>query len=277
MKSPLISAKQLTASPKDNTVIFDCRFSLADTRLGERSYQKDHIPGAIYLHLDKDLSAPKAEHGGRHPLPSPEVFQNLMRSCGVSKDTNIVAYDDQRFAFASRLWWLLRYFGHDKVSILDGGYSAWKGAGGNIEPKVTPRSGNGNFVSKPRTDWVLGYENIKEQLNNEQRILIDSREAPRYQGREEPIDPVAGHIPGAVNYPWQEVTGTDGKALSPANLQHRWAGLPQERELVVYCGSGVTACVNLLSLAIIGVEGSKLYAGSWSDWCSYPSSPVKKL
>ncbi|WIO73053.1 sulfurtransferase [Porticoccaceae bacterium LTM1] len=277
MKSPLITAEQLITKPDNDVVVFDCRFSLADTQMGEQQYQQDHISGALYLHLDNDLSSTKAEHGGRHPLPSPEAFEALMRSCGVSETTHVVAYDDQRFAFASRLWWLMRYFGHDNVSILDGGYSAWKAAGGAIESSITHRSGQGNFVSKTHTDWVLGYENIKEQLNSERRTLIDSREAPRYQGLEEPIDPVAGHIPGAVNYPWQEVTGTDGKALSPANLQHRWADLPQDKELVIYCGSGVTACVNLLSLAIIGVENAKLYAGSWSDWCSYPSSPIKKL
>ena len=254
MASPLISAAELKQ---------------ADTEQGLRDYCEAHIPNSHYLHLDKDLSGPTGSHGGRHPLPSAQQFQQTMRRYGVNADTLVVAYDDQRFAFASRLWWLLRFFGHDKVCVLDGGFGGWCADDGAVENAAYKPSEDGDFVAMPNTVPIVDYDNICQHLENPDRLLIDSREAPRYQGLEEPIDPIAGHIPGAANYPWQEVTDSHGFTLSPANWRQRWATLPGDRELVVYCGSGVTACVNLLSLELAGIHGAKLYAGSWSDWCSY--------
>ncbi|MCV6606356.1 MAG: sulfurtransferase [Porticoccaceae bacterium] len=265
----LISSKELQQSQGENLVIFDCRFNLADTSQGQTAYNEGHIPGSHYLHLDNHLSGPKSEHGGRHPLPDAEQFAATMASFGVNFDTRVVAYDDQRFAFASRLWWLLRYFGHEDVQVLDGGYSHWCTQGLPVSTEIAPVSDAGNFTAQPQTDWVVGYHNVCEQLENPRRILIDSRETPRYQGLEEPIDPIAGHIPGAANFPWQEVTDEQGLARCPSHQKQRWAALREDREIVVYCGSGVTACVNLLAMEMAGIKDARLYAGSWSDWCSY--------
>jgi thiosulfate/3-mercaptopyruvate sulfurtransferase len=263
---PLVSVAGLK-DRLDETVVVDCRFSLADTRAGEASYRKDHIRGAHYLHLDRDLSAEKGEHGGRHPLPDPGQFCERVAQIGITTDTAVVAYDDSRFAFASRLWWMLRALGFRRVQVLDGGYAAWCAAGGATSadiPKPVP-------VAAHRASGYADCLDI-EGLRAAQAagaILVDSREEPRYLGLQEPIDPVAGHIPGAVNYPWQGASDETGFALDAAGQQARWADLEPGRNLVVYCGSGVTACANILSLAMAGRSPVQLYAGSWSDWCSY--------
>ncbi len=266
MTEPLISVAQLRKNLAD-TVVVDCRFSLAETGAGEASYRQDHIPGAHYLHLDRDLSGEKGEHGGRHPLPEPTRFCERLAQLGITTDTPVVAYDDSRFAFAARLWWMCRALGYRRVQVLDGGYTAWCAAGAATDAEIP----------KPQTvvaHQADGYATCLDidglrVAQGEGAILIDSREEKRYQGIEEPIDPVAGHIPGAVNYPWQGVTDTAGKAQNATAQTERWQELDPGRELVVYCGSGVTACVNLLSLAMAGRAGVQLYAGSWSDWCSY--------
>ncbi len=273
MIPPLISASDLQKLDTSNTVIFDCRFSLADVSQGEQQYHNNHIPGARYLHLNRDLSGPVGKHGGRHPLPSADAFGDLMRQHGVNHDTQVIAYDDQRMAFASRLWWLLRYFGHEQVQILNGGLQAWINNSGTTDDQI-PEAPQvpGNFTAQADDFQLVDYQNIKAHINDPGRLLIDSREERRYRGLEEPIDPIAGHIPGAENFPWQGVTNESGLALSPATQQKRWKDLPRGKELVIYCGSGVTACVNLLSLELAGINGAKLYAGSWSDWCSYLST-----
>ncbi|MGS2722344.1 sulfurtransferase [Porticoccus sp. GXU_MW_L64] len=267
--SPMISVDELNALETDNLIIFDCRFNLADTGQGQLAYNEGHIPGSHYLHLDSHLSGAKAKHGGRHPLPSPEQFSNTMSSFGVSGDTTIIAYDDHRFAYASRLWWLLRYFGHTEVYVLDGGYSGWRQQGLPLSKEAPAVPQQGNFEARPQTGWTVDYHNVCEQLESPRRILIDSRETPRYQGLQEPIDPIAGHIPGAANFPWQEVTDEQGFARCPSHQKQRWAPVAENKEIVVYCGSGVTACVNLLAMEMAGIHDARLYAGSWSDWCSY--------
>ncbi len=250
-------------------VIVDCRFSLNEPELGREKYKNSHIPGAYYLHLNEDLSSPVGKHGGRHPLPDIDKLANKLGEIGInSPETFVVAYDDSRFAFASRLWWLLRYLGHDRVALMDGGFAAWQKADYTITDGI-PAPKTGKFIPQVRTDWVIDINTVKTRKDLPEVALIDSREAPRYRGEYEPIDPVAGHIPGAVNYPWQDVTNSDGKVLSVAEQQQRWQNLANPEEIIVYCGSGVTACVNLLSLEIAGIKGAKLYAGSWSDWCSY--------
>ena len=270
MPSPLISSAALQNNIGDNTVVFDCRFSLSDTELGQKAYQAGHIPGSHYLHLDRALTSAVGKHGGRHPLPDAKQFEQAMRLFGVNQHTLVIAYDDQRFAFASRLWWLLRYFGHNNVRVLDGGFSGWCKNNGGIETgSVSPVELTGNFKATPQPSQTVDYHNICQHLSSTERLLIDSREAPRYRGLEEPIDPIAGHIPAAANYPWQEVTDSEGCAYCPASQRQRWAALPNDKELVVYCGSGVTACVNLLALELAGIKGAKLYPGSWSDWCLY--------
>ncbi|MGQ9870856.1 sulfurtransferase [Leptodesmis sp.] len=253
--------------------IADCRFVLMQPELGRRQYQEVHIPGAYYLDLNRDLSSPAGKHGGRHPLPDPALLAEKLAAMGVNSEspegpTLVIAYDDSRMAFASRLWWLLRYLGHEQVAILDGGFAAWKAAGYPIS--TTPSlAKSGRFIPKLQTDRAVDIEQVKTRKDLPTVSLVDSREPERYRGEKEPIDPIAGHIPGAVNYPWQEVTTEQGYARPIAEQHDRWAALADSEEIIVYCGSGVTACVNLLSLDLAGIPNAKLYPGSWSDWCSY--------
>ncbi len=263
-----------------HVVIVDCRFALSDSSQGERQYQAAHIPGAYYLSLDRHLSAPVQTHGGRHPLPDPQILGPTLANMGIKHNqTLVVAYDDSKFAFAARLWWLLRYYGHDRVVVLNGGYGAWRSAGYPVSAEL-PASNPGSFepqlraqgVSSAASDWTVDIAQLRQP--DDQRILIDAREAERYRGEREPIDPVAGHIPGAVNYPWLEVVDDRGYLWPTEQHQRRWADLDPALTKVSYCGSGVTACVNLLSMAIAGVAPARLYPGSWSDWCSYLPAPT---
>jgi thiosulfate/3-mercaptopyruvate sulfurtransferase len=275
----LISANDLAAR-LDNValmepiVVIDCRFSLGNPGLGRQQYQAGHIPGAYYLDLDRDLSSPVQASGlgGRHPLPNAGQLAATLTTIGVSsphQPTEVVIYDDSRFAFAARLWWLLRYLGHDRVRILDGGWSAWAAAGHPVSG-VEPGPRSGNFVASVRSDWVVDVDGLEGVR------LVDAREADRFRGEREPIDPVAGHIPGAINLPWQGVTDESGFALGAEAQADRLAavtkccessiGLDGVNPVVSYCGSGVTACVNLLAMALAGMPMGRLYAGSWSDW-----------
>jgi thiosulfate/3-mercaptopyruvate sulfurtransferase len=267
MNSLIVSAQWLNQHLQDSDLaIADCRFSLMEPNLGRQQYKSGHIPGADYLDLNQDLSSPVKLHGGRHPLPDVEQLAEKLSQMGITKSTLVVAYDASRFAFAARLWWLLRYLGHDRVAILDGGWNAWQTAGYKISTQI-PEAKSGQFIPQPRTDWLVDIEAVKARTLT--AALVDSREPERYRGEREPIDPVAGHIPGAMNFPWQDVTTEDGFLRSPQELRDRWSSLTTATEILTYCGSGVTACVNLFSLAAIGIETGKLYAGSWSDWCSY--------
>ena len=266
----IVSPEWLTANTENpQVVIIDCRFSLADSESGQKQYQESHIPGAFYLDLNRDLASAVGKHGGRHPLPNMGELAEKLSAIGInSSETLVVAYDDSRLAFAARLWWLLRYMGHSKVALLDGGFSAWKAAGYPVT-NTLPQPREGKFVVQLQPDLVVDIETVKERKDLPGEVLIDSRESERYAGLREPIDPIAGHIPGAVNYPWQEVTDETGKVRSTSAQKQRWAQLETGAEIIVYCGSGVTACVNLLSLEIAGIPDAKLYVGSWSDWCSY--------
>ncbi|RLQ23808.1 sulfurtransferase [Seongchinamella sediminis] len=253
-----------------DVVVVDCRFSLQDPAAGRASFEAGHIPGACYLDLNRDLSSPVRQHGGRHPLPEAATLVRTLASCGIGSETRVVAYDDSRFGFAARLWWLMRSLGYRQPSLLNGGYGAWLDAGGEVE------RGAGRPLASidVRTDagaGLNGHCDIRElaQLQAAGALLVDSREPRRYQGLEELIDPVPGHIPGAVNHPWQGVTDGTGRALDEAGQRAHWGSTLDAPQLVVYCGSGVTACVNLFSLALLGREDATLYAGSWSDWCSY--------
>lgn len=260
-----ISVSELNAQ-LGKVIIFDCRFNLGNKTLGQEQYRAGHIPGAYYLDLEHDLSSPVGIHGGRHPLPDVEIFTQKMRDCGVNQQSCIVIYDDSRMAYAARAWWFLRYLGHQQVFILDGGFNAWVNAGGVLDRRE-PALKSGNFKPHMHADWAVDRTAILH--NKGQFLLIDSREAKRYRGEEEPIDPVAGHIPGALNYFWQDATTEQGFIKPVDEQKARWTSLPIDENVVVYCGSGVTACVNLLSLELSGID-AKLYPGSWSDWCSYP-------
>lgn len=274
MSSPLVSVSWLLEHLDDPTVaIADCRFALTQPDAGYQQYQQAHIPGAYYLDLNQDLSSPVSRHGGRHPLPTVDALTQTLRGMGVQSEaetgpTLVVAYDDSRFAFAARLWWLLRYLGHVQVAVLDGGWAAWTEAGYPVTD-VVPAPKAGNFVPQVQPAQVVDIEQVRSRKDQPKVALVDSREGERYRGEREPIDPVAGHIPGAVNFPWQDVTDAQGFARSPEAQRQRWADLADSDEIIVYCGSGVTACVNLLSLDLAAIPTGKLYAGSWSDWCSY--------
>lgn len=250
-----------------DAVVFDCRFSLSDPAEGRRRYRSGHIPGAFFLDLDEDLSGLKGAHGGRHPLPDPGVFAALLAAHGVGRDTPVVAYDDSRFAFAARLWWMMRALGYRAPALLNGGFKAYLAAGGPQEAgDVAPAPCDAIAVAGYR--GTCDIDGLRDALAAG-TVVVDSREPARYAGIEEPIDPVAGHIPGAVNRPWQGVTTDTGFARDVAGLRAHWGELLDAEDLVVYCGSGVTACANLFSLALLGRDDARLYAGSWSDWCSY--------
>jgi thiosulfate/3-mercaptopyruvate sulfurtransferase len=282
----LVSADWLAAHLDDPQVaIADCRFALADPGLGLRQYQEAHIPGAYFFDLERDLSSPVQTHGGRHPLPDPAQLAPKLAAMGLDSAVAdprlqklVVAYDASRFAFASRFWWLLQYLGYDRVAVLDGGWQGWVAAGYPTSSEV-PDPQAGNFMPQVRSHWTVNIEAVNTRKDVPGVLVVDAREADRYRGEREPIDPVAGCIPGAVNYPWQGMTDDAGKGRSPAELQSQFTPLQDAGEIIVYCGSGVTACVDLLAMHRAGIplgDVGKLYAGSWSDWCSYPTSAIAR-
>lgn len=265
--SPLIDATQLARllDSAHAPVLADCRFELANPAAGEAAWRAAHIPGAVYLHLERDLSAPKTSTGGRHPMPAPEAFEALMQRIGLDAGTLLVALDDGSHAFAARLWWMARYFGHARVTVLDGGIAAWSKAGLPLT-QATGAERRGNFRAHVQPGMRIDHAALRERLG--EFALADARDARRYAGIEDTVDPRAGHIPGAVHMPWQGALGPDGRMADAAAQRARWAWLGTcGRPPVMYCGSGVTACLNLLSLELAGIRGAKLYPGSWSDWC----------
>lgn len=264
MHPSLISASELQAQLGKTTVVLDCRFNLMDKSQGLSLYRQGHIPGAFYVDLERDLSSAVQTHGGRHPLPNLERLQEKWRSFGINQHTTVVVYDDSRMAYAARAWWLLKYMGHADVRILNGGFNAWLINKGAIDRR-DPAFKQGNFKMDPQINQTISRNDIQ---NDNSLTLIDSRESRRFQGLEEPIDPIAGHIPNAVNFFWQDLSDEQG-FMKPIELQKaHWNSLPTTEHLAVYCGSGVTACVNIFSLHMCGIN-AKLYPGSWSDWCSY--------
>jgi thiosulfate/3-mercaptopyruvate sulfurtransferase len=260
--------------------IIDCRFDLMDPDAGRRAFEGGHIPTARYAHLNDDLSAPVSARSGRHPLPDPQVFAATLGTLGIGSRTQVVAYDEANGSFAARLWWLLRWLGHAQVAVLDGGLKAWIAAGGALtsgtEPPASPPA-----IFQPNIDpaAVIGSAEIAALLRDPRRLLVDARAAERFAGTVEPIDAVAGHIPGAVNHPFSINLAADGRFLAAEELRRRWqqdlAGRTPAN-LVAMCGSGVTACHNLLSLEVAGLPGAKLYAGSWSEWIRDPERPVSR-
>ncbi|TDQ42864.1 sulfurtransferase [Aureibacillus halotolerans] len=260
--------------PAENVVVVDCRFSLQDSTYGRNAYLEGHIPGAVYADLDKDLSSPKQIHGGRHPLPPEEQLATLFGRWGIDSTKTVVAYDAQGGAMASRFWWLLHYLGHPEVYVLDGGYQAWVEEDFETTTQVTTPEKR-TFTPQPRTDELVSMIEVKNRLTEERTLLVDSRESNRYLGIEEPIDPVAGHIPGAINLFWKDVLNDGTEQWKSADdLITHFANLPAHEEIIVYCGSGVSACPNILALKEAGFDNVKLYAGSWSDWISYSENPV---
>jgi thiosulfate/3-mercaptopyruvate sulfurtransferase len=254
-------------------VIVDCRFMLGQPEQGRNEYGQDHIPGAFYVDLEKDVSGNEAIHGGRHPLPDLGAFSLMVSSLGIDASQKVIAYDDQGGAMASRLWWMLRFLGHQQVYVLDKGYSAWKAAGYPVTQEV-PIAEPRVFSPKVNRHLLASHDEVKDKFEQPGTVLVDSREAKRYQGVEEPIDAVAGHIPGAKNYFWKEVLDDTGAWKSANEQEKHFQELHAADEIIVYCGSGVTACPNVLALTEAGFTNVKLYSGSWSDWVSYKENPV---
>jgi len=267
---PLVDPGWLADHLDDPRVlVVDFRWYL-DGRSGLEAYRSGHIPGAVFVDLDGEVTGPRPG-AGRHPLPDGEAFQRAMRQAGVNRDSLVVVYDDQGGSPAARLWWLLRYFGHDEAAVLDGGLGAWTGelrTGDEAAP-------SGDFVAaEPRLDMKLDYEAVRELTGS--HLLLDARPPVRFRGEQEPVDPVAGHIPGARNAPWEENLGPDQRLLSPEDLRRRFAatGVEDASNVVAYCGSGVSACMNLLAMEVAGLAGARLYPGSWSDWSKHPDAEI---
>ncbi|MFC9778992.1 sulfurtransferase [Paenibacillus chitinolyticus] len=254
-------------------LIADCRFALGEPWSGRQDYSIDHIPGAFYVDLEEDMSGEKREHGGRHPLPDLGAFSMRASAIGVDASKTVVAYDDQGGAMAARLWWMLRFLGHERVYVLDRGYSQWKAAGYPVTAEA-PQASPATFSPKVQRHMLASMDEVKAKLGEKGTVLIDSREGARYRGEQEAIDPVAGHIPGARNRFWKDALDAEGSWRSAEEQKERFSGLENAEELIVYCGSGVTACPNVLALEEAGIPGVKLYAGSWSDWISYSENPI---
>jgi len=262
-------------------VVVDCRFQLADESWGEREYGRAHIPGAVYAHLDRDLSGQKTGSNGRHPLPDPALLVQTFIRFGVSSGTQVVAYDQDSGMFASRLWWLLRWMRHDAVAVLDGGFTKWASEGRPVEASGATSyvRAPGRFTGTPRDDMTADLDDVARAAERGGALLLDARAPERYRGDVEPLDRVPGHIPGALNRFFQDNVGPSGLLRSPEELRSTFSGIvgnvPVD-DVVCYCGSGVTACHNLLALEHAGLGGAKLYPGSWSEWCSDPSRPVER-
>ena len=261
--------------------IFDCRFDLADPARGAAAYAQGHVPGAFYAHLDRDLSSPITPHSGRHPLPEPTALCDWLGRHGVGRETWVVAYDDSGGSMAVRLWWLLRWLGHRAVTLLDGGWPAWERAGLPVETHPPAAAAAARFDGTPDWDQVVSSAQIERQLAGgaTDLLLMDARTAVRFRGEAEPIDPIAGHIPGAINLPLQDNLDPDGRFKSPAALRGLY--LPalhghRPQDVAAMCGSGVTACHNLLAMELAGLPGGRLYAGSWSEWIRDPARPVAR-
>ena len=273
----LVSTADLAAHLDDPLwIVFDCRFTLTDARAGQRAYQAGHIPGARYADLDADLSAPVGTGSGRHPLPDPQVLARKLSDWGVGVNRQVVVYDDSYNSIAVRMWWLLRWLGHPGVAVLDGGWPKWVREKRPATP-LAPKPQHALFPHLPEMSQVAHADEILRGLSDPVHLLIDARPERRFTGEYEPLDPVAGHIPGAINWAFEENLDFDGTFLAPEALRENYQGLLQGRaphEVIHVCGSGVTACHNVLAMEIAGLPGSRLYPGSWSEWITDPSRPI---
>jgi len=282
MYTTLISVAQLQTllASGQPPVVFDCSFELMQPTAGDAQYLESHIPGALRADLDRHLSAkgaPDAASGGRHPLPSRTAFAAWLGSMGLTPERQVVVYDRQGVNYAGRLWWMLKWLGHDAVAVLDGGLPAWLAAGGTVEngPGATPQASK--YPLAPENTGLVAADSIVKQLGKPSQTVIDARGAPRFRGEVEPLDPVAGHIPGALNRPFPQNFDANGFFKPAAELRAEFETLLAGRDpatVVHHCGSGVSAVPNIIAMEVAGLGRASLYAGSWSDWCSDPSHPM---
>lgn len=288
MYRTLISAEELRPIAGELRLL-DCSFDLADTAAGERAYAAGHLPGAAYLHLDRDLSGPKHDASGRfrgrHPLPDRAALAATLGRAGIRPGLQVVAYDAQGGPYAARAWWLLRWLGHEAVALLDGGWAAWRAIGAEVETGTrTPRLSEAQAIQsqvqsgKPSMPLV-DTRGVLANLDDHRLTILDARAPDRFSGETEPMDPVGGHIPGAINRPFKLNLEPDGRFKPSARLRQEFETLlgdRLDRGIVHQCGSGITACHNLFAMELAGLRGSALYPGSWSEWCSDPARPVAK-
>jgi thiosulfate/3-mercaptopyruvate sulfurtransferase len=284
MYTTLIEPAELAPNTDDpNWVVVDCRFDLARPAWGEEEFTRGHVPNALYAHLDRDLSSAVTPTSGRHPPPSREAFSATLGRWGVDEKVQIVAYDQGPGAYASRLWWLARWAGHTNVAVMNGGFAAWQRAGLPVGKQPGVRQKRDYSPSYAPAEFVTTAEvaalQAAGQLRSGERVLVDARAADRFAGQNETLDPVAGHIPGARNHPFMGNLDAQGRFLPAATLRSRWLetlrGQSPSKTLAM-CGSGVTACHNLLALEVAGLTGARLYAGSWSEWIRDAAHPVER-
>ena len=278
MPHPLVSCEQLAAHLNDpDWRIVDCRHQLSDVGYGQRVYAEGHLPGAFFMHLDRDLSGAMSGCNGRHPLPNPQVLAAKFGAIGISSRTQVVVYDDAEGMVSGRLWWMLRWLGHDNVAVLDGGFNRWVKEGRPLKrdiPVVLP-----TVFEVEQRDWVVTADEVLANIASPELVVVDARGPDRFRGENETIDPVGGHIPGARNRFFRDNLDADGRFRPAAELRREFlelfAGTPPDKT-VMQCGSGVSACHNLIALELAGLTGARLYAGSWSEWCSDSARPVEK-
>ena len=270
----LISAPELQ-QVLSQCIVFDCRFSLADPAAGERWFRSSHIPGAHRLDMETELAGARSGRNGRHPLPSRRAFEQRLRAAGVTRETPLVLYDDGSLAGAARAWWLLGYFGLTEARLLAGGFAAWTDAGYNIATGPANAAVSSKLcLAEPEHGRIVELAEVREAIARGDTTLVDAREPERFHGFQEPIDPVAGRIPGAVNLPWSTLT-ENGELRPAGQLRQAWAALDTGEPPVVYCGSGVTACVLALSRVAAGLTPARLYPGGFSEWSADPNRPIE--
>lgn len=275
--STLVSTEDLARHLDDpKWIVFDCRFTLTDPEGGRRLYEQNHIPGARYVHLDEDLSAPVSDSTGRHPLPDPYTFAEKLCAWGVGVNKQVVVYDDSFGSMAVRMWWMLRWLGHPAVALLDGGFPKWQREQRPLTAAL-PDVRKANCACLPEPSQIVHVDEVMQASRSGSALIIDARPERRFTGEFEPLDTVAGHIPGSINWSFDENLDIDGTFLPPEALRENFQHLLQGRppwQAIHSCGSGVTACHNLLAMEIAGLPGSRLYPGSWSEWIRDPARPV---
>ncbi len=278
---PLVSAQDLRrqfAAGDPDLIVVDVRCNLFDPSWGRARYLEGHIPGAVFADMEQDLSAPKTGANGRHPLPSPADLAETLGRLGIDGETRVVTCDDASGMFAARLWWSLRQLGHELAAVLDGGLAAWTAAGGGLAAGNETRAPT-RFVPRPVAGMAVDLAEVESELAAGSHLLLDAREPERFRGESEPIDPVAGRIPGARNHFWRRNLGPDGRFLAASEIRRRVRPALSEREgrpVVCYCGSGITAAHNALALELAGVPDVAVYSGSWSEWCSDSARPIAR-